>query len=398
MVDAHSGIDGRFAGTVAARDEGLAVQVRDGDGAGLAAYAAACRHARFAPAQDPLWVESWAAAGRRDIVVATVRGPRAGLAMALEVERSGPFRIARFVGGSHANGNFPVLAGDGGGMDADGLRVLFTALRRQRRDIDALALERQVAQLGDAANPLLALPHRPSPNIALAASLDGGFDALLSRVNGKRKRKKYRSQLRKFEDAGGYRLIRAESPTQVDRLLDAFFAMRAKRFAAQGIVDVFAGERAQAAFRALYRDALAATPRSFFLDGLEVGGVIRAVTGASRAGARIVCDFCAFADDELVATSPGDFLFFENIRRACEEGFAVYDFSVGEERYKRAWCDIETEQFDVLVPLTPKGRLWAAGTSALSGAKRFVKINPTLWRVAKAVRRSRAQAEHPEAD
>ena len=84
---------------------------------------------------------------------------------------------------------------------------MLAAIRTARPNIDALVLERLLPEHGGVANPLLALPHFPSPNISLAVSLEGGFDALLSRVSGKRKKKKHRSQMRKFEAAGGYRRI-----------------------------------------------------------------------------------------------------------------------------------------------------------------------------------------------
>ena len=122
-----------------------------------------------------------------------------------------------------------------------------------------------------------------------------------------------------------------------------------------------ATRRSQAFFHTLFADALAETPPPFVLHGLEVGGKLRAVTGSSRCGKRLICEFGAIAEDELAHASPGDFLFFDNIEEACQRGLAVYDFSVGDEPYKRLWCDLETRHFDVIVPLTTKGR--AAGVA-----------------------------------
>lgn len=353
------------------------------------AYSVFCAHALQAPPQGALWTESWARPGNFGCFTAILeREGRPVLALALEIVRTGPFRVARWVGGNHANGNFPVLANGAGHLPYEALKGLAHEIHHALPDIDLLTLERQIPAVDGIANPLLALPHRPSPNIALATDLSGGFEALLSRVNGKRKRKKYRSQLRKFEEAGGFRRFRAKTAIEVETLFSAFLEMKRQRFAAQGIADVFAPTTVQTAFRTLFNRALESPSPTFFLHGLEVGGIIRAVSGSSLAGRRLICDFCAFADDDLAATSPGDFLFFENIREACEEGFEIYDFSVGEERYKRAWCDIETTQFDVFLPLTPKGRVLAYGRSALSDAKRMVKNNPALWTLAKKLRAS----------
>ena len=91
------------------------------------------------------------------------------------------------------------------------------------------------------------------------------------------------------------------------------------------------------------------------LHGLEVGGKLRAVTGSSRCGDRLICEFGAIADDEVAFASPGEFLFFDNIRKPATTAFAIYDFSVGDEPYKRLWCDLDIKQFDALMPLTMKG-------------------------------------------
>ncbi|MBW8909229.1 MAG: GNAT family N-acetyltransferase, partial [Mesorhizobium sp.] len=178
----------------------------------------------------------------------------------------------------------------------------------------------------------------------------------------------------------------------------AFFEMKESRFAKMGIADVFSDSKVRAFFRALFADALAEERPSFLLHGLEVAGKLRAVTGSSRSGKRLICEFGAIAEDDLAFTSPGDFLFFDNIQEACELGFAVYDFSVGDEPYKRLWCDIEIQHFEVLAPLTLKGRALAAALRQGTRAKAFIKNNPTAWKLTKMLRRKTAgQAAAPPA-
>ena len=146
----------------------------------LAAYIELAKGGVSAPAQSALWIEEWVANTSPDGFVAMVEADgRPVYALALEVVRSGPFRIARFMSGRHANGNFP--AADpafltAGGFNAD---AMLAAIRRARPDVDALVLERLLPDLDGLANPLLALPHFSSPNLSLAVSLEGGFEALL---------------------------------------------------------------------------------------------------------------------------------------------------------------------------------------------------------------------------
>ena len=184
------------------------------------------------------------------------RGGRPVYALALEVVRTGPFRIARFMGGRHANGNFPAAdaglrclgrrsrhAGDRGGDPPGAARHRHTGAgapaARSRRDAQSAA--------GAAAST-------PAPICRSPSICDGGFDALLGRASGKRKRKKHRSQTRKFEAAGGFRRIEARTPERDGALLDAFFAMKECRFRKMGIANVFGDAEVQALLpRALCR-------------------------------------------------------------------------------------------------------------------------------------------------
>ncbi|TGT73009.1 GNAT family N-acetyltransferase [bacterium M00.F.Ca.ET.159.01.1.1] len=402
MVDAAASFDGNrvAANEVSARpvkaDQGRWAAALSG-GAGLVDYAQFCASALYAPAQSASWVSKWAAATGADIIVATLAcDGRPALSLALEVIRRGPFKVARFPGGRHANGNFaatePRLLP---AIDGPAIRSMFKAIAGTRPDIDLISLERLLPDLDGVANPLAALPSFPSPNLALAVDLDGGFDALLSRASGKRKRKKHRSQTRKFEAIGTFRRIEARTPEEVDSLLGAFLDMKEVRLAKMGIANVFGDAAVRAFFRALFTDALAEEKPSFLLHGLDVAGKLRAVTGSSRSGKRLICEFGAIADDDLAFTSPGDFLFFDNIQEACELGFDVYDFSVGDEPYKRLWCDIEVQHFEALAPLTLKGHALAAAMRQGALGKAFIKNNPTIWKLTKMLRRKAAGQAAP---
>ena len=354
----------------------------------LGSYREFAARSTRASAQSPAWVEAWSAAVGGDLAIATVtRDGAPALMLPLEIVARGPFRIARFMGGSHANGNFAPLGDHGAGTDpADIVAALGATVAAARPDIDLILLERQMPALDGRANPFLAAPRCESPNIALAASLEGGFEALLARFNGKRKLKKRRAQTRKFEAAGGVRRFQARTPGEIERCLQAFLEMKHERFRRMGVEDVFAAAEIRAFLAALFAGEAGKARPEFVLDALEVGDRLRSVTGSSQHGRRVVCEFGAISEDELTATSPGDYLAFANIEQACREGNAIYDFSVGDEPYKRSWCDIEIRQFDAFVPLTAKGRVLSVADRGLVAAKRLVKQNPALWTFAKRAR------------
>lgn len=354
----------------------------------IATYCGFARGAVFTPAQSPDWVSGWLEATHPDAVVAmlAVRG-QIVLALALEVCQEGPFRVARFLGGKHANGNFP--ASDRTWLataSAAEVQKVIAATKAARPDIDVVAFERLLSKFDGQPNPLLSFPSTPSPNVALAVDLDGGFEGVLGRTSGKKKRKRHRSQERKYEVVGGARRVVATTEAETDAMLDAFFKMKEQRFAAMGIADVFAPAEVRSFFRRLFASALRQEEPAFILHGLEAAGKYRAVTGSSRAGNRLICEFGAIADDDLAYISPGEFLFFDNIEEACVQGVDIYDFSVGDEPYKRQWCNLEIRHADVLLPLTAKGRIYALGIKAISRSKAAIKGNHALWALVKRLR------------
>jgi len=192
-------------------------------------------------------------------------------------------------------------------------------------------------------------------------------------------------------------VVTAATPEEAERLVGAFFAMKAARFREKGIGNVFAAVEVQAFFRTLFREALDEATPPFILHGLEVGGELVAINGCSVTPTSVVCEFGSIVDTGD-NSSPGFFLDFSCIEEACGAGKALYDFSVGDEAYKRSWCDVETVQFDTLLPLTARGRAAWALEMARAHAVRLVKSNGALWSLVKLVRTKVAGGRSPQDD
>lgn len=342
----------------------------------------------FAPPQSALWVSSWIEACRPDAVLVTVeRNGRPVFGFGLEVERKGPVKVARVLGLSHANGNFFPTSGALPQADDHACVVAaIQAVRAARPDIHALMFERQLSSLRGRANPILTLPSQASPNVALSLDLSPGFEAVLDANSGARKRKRHRYQARKLEAIGTVRRFRPRSADEVARVCTAFFEMKAVKLRQMGIADVFEPEPVRAFFGKLFAGSAQSQEPQFVLDAIEVDGKIRAVTGSSLCGDRLICDFAGYAEGDTTGASPGDYLLFENIKDAAAAGFAVYDLGVGDEPYKRSWCEIETWQQDAFVALTAAGSALGFVESAKTRLKSAIKGNARLWSLVKTAR------------
>ncbi|TCQ82684.1 CelD/BcsL family acetyltransferase involved in cellulose biosynthesis [Ochrobactrum sp. BH3] len=330
------------------------------------------------------WIDCWRRHVNPDSLVAGLFTNDTPIMMLpLEAVSQNGARVLRYPGGSHANCNFPWLDGS---VDHASVSQLVSAIRTARPDIDMLSLTRQLPSLSGEDNPLLQLKNIENPNPVLAASLGHGFDAVLGRSNTKRKLKKHRQHGRRYEESGGWRIYAPQSRKEADEILDIFFALKAHRFKQMGIRDPFAGTHIQAFFKELYGDAAESQHAVYQLQILEVGGKIRSLIGKTFSKDGPTVEFNAIADDELMTASPGEFLFYEDIKKSCDAELPVYSFGIGDEPYKREWCDIESRIFDAFVPLTTKGKAFTALQSIRSQAIATVKGNPRLWQFAKALR------------
>jgi CelD/BcsL family acetyltransferase involved in cellulose biosynthesis len=373
--------------TTAITDDGLAITVEAAGPQTLRSYRDFAAQRIKGAAQHPLWVEKWAReSGEAGRIVWLRKGARTVAALPLVETRINGLAALAFAGGAHANGNFCPTADPDIIVSAD---LLADAVRRALPHVALISLERQHRSLGGQANLLAGLASRTSPNIALAAELDGGFAGLLERANGKKKSKKRRMQSRRFEEAGGSALHKPSSAAEIDAVLDAFFRLKAARFEKAGITDVFSQPHIRNFWRALLEASQHEPDRPFTLEALFVGGRVRAITGSSHLHDRTVCEFGAIEDDDLVSISPGEYLAYSNLEEACAKGLPFYDFSVGDETYKRSWCNLEIAHFDVVIPLTGPARLAVLGFDLVSRAKKQIKGNAQLWAIAKAVRRLR---------
>ncbi|EJN06479.1 GNAT family N-acetyltransferase [Phyllobacterium sp. YR531] len=336
--------------------------------------------------QTARWFAFWQSMVNRDCIVAALySGERPVFILPLEVEQTGPLRIAIFAGGPHANCNFPAVA-TGQSISPEELRLLFDTLHAKRPDVDLVSLTRQMSEMDGVANPLMQFPSRVNANVSLGITLEGNFETVLARSNSKRKKKKHRHNMRKFEDAGGFEVVTATSPEETTAMLDNYFECKATRLAKAGIKNTYDPDGVKDFFKKLFaEEVLNASPR-FQLKALKVAGQYRAVLGKSYAASQTFIDFVGITEDDLVSASPGEFLFFEDIAASSETDLEVYSFGIGDEPYKRSWSDIELPTYDTDISLTAKGRVFQAWLRVRRKLVRMIKKNELVWSKVKKLR------------
>lgn len=287
--------------------------------------------------------------------------------------------IARFVGSDYSNINTG-LFDRSLSIDPEALRQALTKALKGRADL--LSLERMALQWRERISPFAYLPLTENQNRAFQVPLHATFEETLKQVNAKRRRKKFRLQQRRLEEAGGYEIVEPQTASERHALLDEFFRQKAERFRTQGLPDAFGAPSVKAFFHALLDTPASPDRYMLRLYGLRLATGDRpflAVIGTSRKGDHIICQFGSIREDLLPEASPGEFLFWHVIEAACRDGAAIFDFGIGDQAYKRSWCTIETIQYDVLLPLSLQGHLAAGLHRLLIRIKAAIKANPALY-------------------
>ena len=350
------------------------------------------------PYQSLDWIEAYSRlvdtpAGHSPAIVTMSDAAGAPLMLVpLSVQAAGPLRIARFIGGKHANFNMPVCAHGAAALDATALRAGLQEAGRQA-GIDLFAFANQPYDWEGVANPFALLGGSPSPSAAYKLALSKDATALLNAQLSKDTRKKLRRDEGKLAAFGPLTYRRAETRSDITETLNAFLAFKAERLQAMGIADPFDAPEIRAFLADVAHRRGPAGP-VLELHALRIGERIIAIFGAMVDRQRMCCLFTAFdADPEFSRWSPGTALLTRIIANACDRGLKTFDLGVGEARYKTQFCNATEALFDSLVPVSVSGRLAGAWLARFGATKRWAKQSPGVMKLIGKLRSLKSRAK-----
>jgi CelD/BcsL family acetyltransferase involved in cellulose biosynthesis len=346
------------------------------------------------PYQSPAILRAWAEhvgphEGVRPLIVVARDGEGRPVALLpLGVRRRMGIATARFLGGTHANYNMPVLRRDRLALftPSETRRLLAQSAAVGR--VDAFVLTNQPHEWDGVANPLAALPRQPSPDCGYRGPLAPTLEEHLKTFVSAKTRSAQRRKMRRFEERGAPRLYRAATTAERARILDVYFAQKAERLASRGIDNVFE--------RPGVRDFIAAAagldggPQAIDLYGFDLDGDTLATFGTISDGVRLCGMFNSIASGELSRYSPGELLLNFMVEDAIGRGLKTFDLGVGTAAYKAMYCPEQEPLFDSIFGVTAIGRAVATAFAAKNAAKARIKANPTAYGLVTRLRRMKA--------
>ncbi|TCU36623.1 GNAT family N-acetyltransferase [Rhizobium azibense] len=336
------------------------------------------------------WCRSWIEAHRRPLVILRgVCGSETAFILPIEIERSHGVRIAKFIGADHSNINTGLFTKRFLKGAVDPYRFAESLRHPLRGKADLLLLQNIPLEWRGRKSLLGLLPLVQNQNHAYQLPLLENFEATLKQLNSKSRRKKFRVQSKRLESIGGFDYVAGGTAGEQHALLDQFFAQKAERFKALGLPDVFADPKTRTFLHGLidirHGDDFGLEMHAIRLKG-ENEGHIAALSGISRKGDHVICQFSSINESIAKDASPGEFLFWQMISRLHGKGVALFDFGLGDQVYKRSWAPIETDHHDVVLPLSLSGKIAGLAHWAITRSKAHIKARPGLYKFAQRAR------------
>jgi CelD/BcsL family acetyltransferase involved in cellulose biosynthesis len=310
------------------------------------------------------------------------RRPLVLLPLALSHKRG--VRSACFMGGKHATFNMALWDSEfAAAATAADLDALISGIR-QWRSADVLALTQQPLRWRDLPNPMALLPSQASANdCPLLTMVPGAVPATLI---GNSFRRRLNGKERKLQRLPGYRYHVAASEADVQRLLEWFLSIKPLRMAEQKLPNVFAEPGFEDFVRSACMAKLASGGHLIDIHALECADEVIAIFAGVADGYRFSMMFNTYTMSGNSRYSPGLVLMRNIIDHYAGRGYRALDLGIGSDDYKRLFCKSDEPILDSFIPLSPRGRIAASAMSGINRAKRLVKHNQALFRMAQKLR------------
>jgi CelD/BcsL family acetyltransferase involved in cellulose biosynthesis len=350
--------------------------------------------------QRHAWHATWQAhvGARRGTKPAIVVGRRNGhvlFVLPLAVETSGYVSRLVWHGGDLCDYNGPLLAAEFPEVVREGeftalWRSVVAQLQRSRSlHFDTIVLARMPEKIGGQRNPFLDLNLGRHPSGAYMMAINGPWEKFYHEKRSSATRRHDRSKRKRLAESGEVSFVTAAEPCDFRKTFDAMFAQKSAQFAARGVPNFLDRPGVREFYRALAAD------RSFadvlHVARLQVGDTIAATNLGMVFRGRYYHVVASYDGGPIARFGPGTAHLHELIGYALERGCNEFDFTVGDEAYKRDWCAGEIRLYDYRAAATPLGWVVAHLSVAAARAKRAIKQTPSLWQAATRARQLSAR-------
>lgn len=353
-----------------------------GDGS-LAEIASFGERALATPFQDAAWIAHWLKPGialphERPAIVLGYEEGELMLVLPLAVERRFGFSSLVWLGQDLSDYNCPLA-------DARLLRrlstadaaAILTAAAALVGGVDCLKLEKQPSLLGGLGNPFANVSAQGFTCDAHATRLTGDWESFHARKRSRKSAKRLKEKANSLAKLGDVTFAEVDDPAERREVVSKLLDWKSAQLDARGSRNPFRdGRLGELLLEASASPDLEPLIR---IHVLRVGGELAAgAFGFARAG-HYIYYMAAYDGLRLARYSPGAILLTRLVEEMHGEGYQVFDFSNGDERYKDEWCDQSMGLTVTLMPLTLAGRAAIALEAGTLWLIREIKARPQVF-------------------
>jgi CelD/BcsL family acetyltransferase involved in cellulose biosynthesis len=354
------------------------------------------RTADCTPYQTFEWLSAWQRhvgvrnGARAVIVAASFADGEPAFLLPLAVELSGFARRLCWLGQDLNDYNAPLLARDFARRVTPERFV--AAWREARVRIQRqpalrhhwIELEKMPPEVGGQANPFCHLAVALNPSGAHAASLGSDWKQFYWDKRSSATRRRDRIKRKHMSAFGEVSFVTEADPPDIARTLQTLMQQKTRQFTQRGIGDMFA----QPGWREFFLDvAVNPTTRSMLhVSRVQIGEVCAAANLGLVFGGTYYHMLASYDDGELSRYGPGALHLRELLAYAIGRGLRRFDFTIGDEPYKREWSDSAVTLWDYRAVAAWRGWPAFCGSALARPIKRFIKQTPWAWRTVSRAR------------
>lgn len=317
------------------------------------------------------------------IVVARDASGRTVLILPLAIHKVGVARELTWFGSDLCDYNAPLLAKDlAAGPEATTFaslwkRIIENLQADPRSRHDLIRLEKMPPLVGAARNPMLALPAHLNPSGSYITPLGNNWDEFYKAKRSSATRRRDRSKRNRLSESGEVKLVSAESGEDARATLATLVEQKSATFAKHGISNLFVRPGYVDFYRAIAGDP--AMHEMVHISRLEVGPETAATNLGLVFAGRYYHVLASYTGGPLGHWGPGAAHLNDLLSYAIGRGLTAFDFTIGDERYKRDWCDDVQPLYDHVAVTSWRGALVAGPAMLQARIKRTIKQTPFLW-------------------
>ena len=314
-------------------------------------------------------------------VIVTARAPGGELLfiLPLAIEKLRYGRCLTFLGRALCDYNAPLLSPESAqtlttSQFADLWKAVHGEIRRNYPH-SFVWLDKMPKAVGGQPNPMCNLKVQRHGSSAHATELHSDWETFYSEKRSAATRRNDRKKLKKIAEFGTVNYRSPNNPEEIRELLSTLIEQKSTKFAKMGVANMFA----KPGYTEFFTAIATGTGLSAHVSALQVGANVAAANlGLTYRG----CYYHVLAsyDDGPVARfGAGAAHLHELMRYAIGKRCTRFDFTIGDENYKRDWSDTELYLYDHVSGVGFVGRSVAPFVALALRVKRFIKTTPAIW-------------------